>query len=282
MTRKCAASGVTCTLLLAAGALGSWGVPQAAAQNSTAPFVARLPPPKTPPGPVPRTADGHPDLSGVWWVGDLPVQGLRVGTTRAAGDTPRPGSFQSLYNPAAMAKWRSLSDKDDPSLRCVPIAFGTLSVSLLGLGLVGQIVQSAKFVTLLTETYHSFKLVPTDGRPHRDDVAPSYRGDSVGRWDGDTLVVDTTTFSDENWLYAEGNVSFHSDALHIVERYRRLDESTLQVDATIEDPKVLTAPFKVAAQTLRLAPFDQIMELNCTNVETAGLMDAAAKQGYGR
>ena len=92
-------------------------------------------------------------------------------------------------------------------------------MSLLGVGLVGQIIQSPKFVTLLTETYHSFKLIPTDGRPHRDDVAPSYRGDSIGRWDGDTLVVDTTNFSDENWLYAEGNVSFHSDALHIVERY---------------------------------------------------------------
>ena len=282
MTRTSARSPVTCTLLVAAMALAFLAALPAGAQNSTAPFVGRLPPPATPPRPAPRTADGRPDLSGVWWVGDLPVQGLRVGTTRAIGDAPRPGSFQSLYNPVAMAKWRSLGDKDDPSLRCVPVAFGTLRVSLLGLGLVGQIIQSPKFVTLLTETYHSFKLIPTDGRPHRDDVAPSYRGDSVGRWDGDTLVVDTTTFSDENWLYAEGNVSFHSDALHIVERYRRLDEITLQIDSTIEDPKVLTAPYKVPAQTLRLAPFDQIMELNCTNVETAGLMDAAAKQGYGR
>ena len=273
---------MVCSFLAALAALPSLASLPAAAQNSTAPFVARLPPPATPPRPAPRTADGRPDLSGVWWVGDLPVQGLRVGTTRAIGDAPRPGSFQSLYNPAAMAKWRSLSDKDDPSLRCVPVAFGTLSVSLLGLGLVGQIIQSPKFVTLLTETYHSFKLVPTDGRPHRDDVAPSYRGDSVGRWDGDTLVVDTTTFSDENWLYAEGNASFHSDALHIIERYRRLDEATLQIDSIIEDPKVLTAPYTVPAQTLRLAPFDQIMELSCTNVETAGLMDAAAKQGYGR
>ena len=84
---------------------------------------------------------------------------------------------------------------------------------------------------MLTETYHSFKLIPTDGRKHRDDVAPSFRGDSVGRWEGDTLVVDTTNFTDTNWMHAEGEVSFHSDALHIVERYRRVDKNTLEVDA---------------------------------------------------
>jgi hypothetical protein len=181
-----------------------------------------------------------------------------------------------------MAKWKSLGDKDDPSLRCIPVAFGTMNVSLWGLGFVGQIIQSPKFVALLTETYQSFKLIPTDGRPHRDDVAPSFRGDSIGRWDGDTLVVDTTNFVDRNWLYAEGFVSFHSDALHLIERYRRIDANTMQVDATLEDPKVLTAPYTVPTQTLQLAPFDQIMEVPCANVETAGLMDAAAKQDYGR
>ena len=123
---------------------------------------------------------------------------------------------------------------------------------------------------MLTETYHSFKLIPTDGRKHRDDVPPSFRGDSVGRWEGDTLVVDTTNFTDTNWMAAEGNVSFHSDALHIVERYRRVDANTLEVDATVEDPKVLTGPWKVPTQTLRLAPFDQIMEVGCTGTESEG------------
>jgi hypothetical protein len=252
-----------------------------AAAHPLAQFGQQGPPPK-PTGPAPRTTDGHPDLSGVWWPGrDVPVQPLRVGTSRAATE-PRPGSIQSLYEPEALAKWKSLSDKDDPALRCIPVAFGTLNVSLFGLGFIGQIVQTPKFVTLLTETYQSFKLIPIDGRPHRDDVAPSYRGDSIGRWDGDTLVVDTTNFTDENWLYAEGNVSFHSDALHVVERYRRTAANLLEVDATIEDPKVLTAPYTVPTQTLQLAPFDQIMELTCANLDTAALMDAAAKQGYGR
>ena len=78
---------------------------------------------------------------------------------------------------------------------------------------------------------------------------PSYRGDSIGRWDGDTLVVDTTNFTDANWMHAEGLVSFHSDALHIVERYRRADANTIEVEATIEDPKVLTGPWVVPEQT---------------------------------
>ena len=251
------------------------------AHSAVAQFGQQAPAPK-PSGPTPRTADGHPDLSGVWWPGrDVPVQTLRVGTSRGAAE-PRPGSFQSLYKPEALAKWKSLSDKDDPALHCIPVAFGTSRVTLWGLGFIGQIVQTPKFVVMLTETYQSFKIIPTDGRPHRDDVAPSFRGDSIGRWEGDTLVVDTKNFSDENWLYAEGDVSFHSDALHTIERYRRTAANLLEVDATIEDPKVLTGPYKVPTQTLQLAPFDQIMELTCANVDTAALMDAAAKQNYGR
>jgi hypothetical protein len=240
--------------------------------------------------PAPRTPDGHPDLSGVWW----PGSDLRVPPLNAAPPAPRPAnsappgpparrqSFASLYQPWAMEKAKTLGDKDDPALRCVPVAFGTVNVSLYGLGFVGQIVQTPTLVVLLTETYHTFKIIPTDGRKHRDDVPPSFRGDSVGRWEGDTLVVDTTNFADTNWMAAEGSVSFHSEALHIVERYHRVDRNTLEVEATVEDPKVLTGPWTVPKQTLRLAPLDQIMELNCTGIESAALMEAAAKQNYGK
>ena len=242
---------------------------------------------------VPRTPDGKPDLSGVWWPGrDLQIRPLTpppaanaappAAPPAAAPRAPARSRFPSLYQPWAAEKAKTLGDKDDPALRCVPVAFGTVNVSLYGLGFVGQIVQTPKMVVMLTETYHSFKLVPTDGRKHRDDVAPSFRGDSVGHWEGDTLVVDTTNFTDANWIHAEGEVSFHSDALHIVERYRRVDADTLEVDATVEDPKVLTGPWKVPTQTLKLAPFDQIMEVGCSGVETAPLMEAASKQNYGK
>jgi hypothetical protein len=238
-------------------------------------------------GSVPRMSDGHPDLSGAWWrgsdIGGRPAGGAPTGARGAAPGTPQPPpSFASLYQPWAQQKAKTLGDKDDPSLRCIPTSFGTLNVSLFGVGGVGQIVQTPKFVVLLTETYHGFKIVPTDGRPHRDDVPPAYRGDSVGHWEGDTLVVDTTNFSDVPWMFAEGRVSFHSDALHIIERYRRVDANTLEITATVEDPKVLTAPWTVPKQTLTLAPFDQIMELNCSGLETQSLMDAAAKENYGK
>ena len=280
MKRLLIGSMVTGALVLALVWLAPAAVSLAAAQRGAAGTATA--PAATPPAPVPRMADGHPDLSGVWWpgsdIGGRRGAGAGRGGARGGGrgGTPPP-SFTSLYQPWAVEKAKTLADKDDPSLRCIPTAFGTLNVSLFSVGAVGQIVQTPKFVVMLTETYHGFQLIPTDGRPHRDDVPPAYRGDAVGRWEGDALVVDTKNFSDSTWMFAEGRVSFHSDALHIVERYRRVDANTLEIDATVEDPKVLTAPWTVPKQTLQLAPFDQIMALNCSGIETQSLMDAAAK-----
>jgi hypothetical protein len=227
---------------------------------------------------VPRTADGHPDLSGVWWRGadvggKTASGGSATAPARGPGGAPAP-TFTSLYTPAAAAKAKTLSDKDDPALGCTNTAFGTLNVSLFDVGAVGQIVQTPKFLIMLTETYNSFQIIPIDGRPRRDAIPPSNRGDGVGHWEGDTLVVDKTNFTDTSWIYAEGRVSFHSDAMHVVERYRRVDANTLEIEATIEDPKVLTKPWIVPKQTLVLAPFDQIMELACSN-ETQALIEAA-------
>jgi len=267
MTRSVIATIATTSVALGICAI-TLGVPTAAQGPST--------------GAVPRMSDGHPDLSGVWWGGgDVGGPGFgaagRAGAAGAGRGTPPP-TFQSLYKPEAAAKAKTLSDKDDPTLRCTPTAFGTLNVSLYDVGAVGQIIATPKFVVMLAETYHGFRLVPTDGRQHRDDVPPAYRGESVGRWDGDTFVVDTTNFTDNTWISAEGRVSSHSDRLHIVERYRRVDAKTLEVEATLEDPEMLTKPWVVPKQTLVLAPFDTIMSLNCSGLETQGLMDAAAKQ----
>jgi hypothetical protein len=238
--------------------------------------------------PAPRMADGHPDLSGVWWPGsDLPVPPLKAGPRPAlppgtARIFQRRERFDDFYNDAAKQKAKTLSDKDDPTLRCQNTAFGTLNVSAYNSGLVAQIIQSPTFVVILSETNPTFRIIPTDGRGHRDEQPPSSRGDSVGHWEGDTLVVDTTNFSDRNWMHAEGAVSFHSDALHIVERYHRIDKDTMEVEATVSDPKELTHPWVVPKQTLRLAPFDQILALDCTGVESAALMEAASKQNYGK
>jgi hypothetical protein len=230
---------------------------------------------------VPRTADGKPDLSGVWWrgadVGGRPAGGAAAKGKEDKGKAAPPATFQSLYTSEAAAKAKKLSDKDDPSLQCVSTAFGTLNVSMFDVGAVAQIVQTPKFVILLTETFHGFQIVPIDGRGHRESVPPSNRGDAVGRWEGDTLVVEKTNFTDTSWISAEGRVSYHSDAMKTIERYRRLDANTLEIEATVEDPKVLTKPWVVPKQTLVLAPFDTIMELVCSGVETQGLMNSASQ-----
>ncbi len=248
-----------------------------------APSTAAATPAKTP-----RMADGHPDLSGVWWRG-ADIGGRSATPARGPGGAQGggrpaepPPTFSSFYQPSAVAHAKTLGDKDDPTLHCTPTAFGTLNVSLFDVGAVGQIVQTPKFMVMLTETYHGFQIIPFDGRPHRDSVPPSNRGDAVGRWDGDTFVVDKTNFTDSNWISAEGRVSYHSDALHIVERYRRVDANTLEIEATLEDPKVLTKPWIVPKQTLQLAPFDQIMELVCSGSDIQSLKDAAPPQVSGK
>jgi hypothetical protein len=232
-----------------------------------------------PVGKTPRMADGHPDLSGVWWRGaDIGGRGAGAPPRAPQGAAaPKPITFADLYTPSAQAHAKALADKNDPTVHCIPTAFGTLNVSLFDVGGVGQIVQTPKFVVMLTETYHGYQIIPFDGRPHRDDVPPSYRGDAVGRWDGDTFVVDKTNFTDDTWLSAEGRVSFHSDALHTVERYRRVDANTLEIEATVEDPKVLTKPWVVPKQTLKLAPFDQIIQLACSDDDIESFKEGTPK-----
>jgi hypothetical protein len=248
------------------GALALWAL---------APLAGAATPAATPAaGPVPRLADGHPDLSGVWWSGgDLGSSNLRLGPRN-----PNAPSYTSLYKPEAAAAAARLSDKDDPTLHCAPTAFGTLSVRLWNVGAVGQIIATPKMVVLLSETFHDYQLVPTDGRPHRDDQPPTQRGDAVGHWDGDTFVVDVSNFTDDTWMFAEGRVSVHSEKLHIVERYRRVDANTLEIDAVVEDPDVLKSPWTVPKQTLHLAPFDQLLSLNCSTQETDAQIQSASQK----
>ena len=185
-------------------------------------------------------------------------------------------SFASLYQKWAADKANALSDKDDPTLHCIPSVGGPPQTNIF------QLVQTPTLVVLLQETFHGFRLIPTEpGRPHSELQPPAYWGDSVGRWEGDTLVVDVTNFNGRNWISPQGIVSFHSDALHVVERYRRTAANALEVEKTYDDPKVLTRPW-VDKRLYQLAPFDQVLEVMCTGTETAALMEAAAKENYGK
>ena len=236
--------------------------PPAAAQTPTAPEPAATP--------TPRLADGRPDLNGVWGAGGgqgpsntvqkgntlivlFPLEGAdpfegkdlfaaldRRGSERKAAAPNKPP-----YKPELAAKLKEMSDlqsRRDPAFYCKPEGVPRM-------GAPSQIVQTPGQVVFLYEGRNTFRVIPTDGRTHRDDVDPSWMGDSVGRWDGDTLVVDVTQFTDESWLGADG--WFHSDAMHVVERFRR-EGNTLVYTATVEDPTVFTGPWEIAPRTLRL------------------------------
>jgi hypothetical protein len=169
------------------------------------------------------SAQSVPDLSGVWVV---------------RGSTDLPG--EPSYRPEALKLWqerRANLKKDDPAAYCLPN--GVVRVSSLPY----KIVQTPQLVVLLSEgNTHSFRRFFLDGRAHNLDLEPnSWTGDSTGKWEGDTLVVDTIGFNDRTWLDDTGKP--HSDQLHVIERYRRPDASRLEVQYTIEDPKFLTRPY---------------------------------------
>jgi hypothetical protein len=225
-----------------------------------------------PAGRVSRAADGKPDLSGVWWQG----HDINFVSPVARGG-PRQ-TFASLYQPWAAERAKTLSHKDDPALSCIPPVDGPQTSDIF------QLAQTPKFLVYLQETFHGFRLIPTEpGRKHAEEAVPSFRGDSVGHWEGDTLVVDVTNFSPRNWIFysVNGPPVFHSDALHVVERYRRTAQNALEVERTYDDPKVLARPWTRPKKVYALAPFDQIMEVVCTIDVTGSLMEAAGKENYG-
>ena len=209
----------------------------------------------TPKASIPRTPDGKPDLTGVWQAGstqpgnweeangDLGVGG--TGRNPAAAATPsfndRPADREAApYQPWAAQKVLEAFNRraiDDPSALCLPL--GVPRLALLGL-FPAQIVQTPKQIVILYEYMSVFRVIPLDAT-HPDDLLPSYMGNSVGHWDGDTLVVDVIGFNDKTWLAGAG--TFHSDALHVVERYRRINKDRINYDVTIEDAKVLTKPW---------------------------------------
>lgn len=123
-----------------------------------------------------------------------------------------------------------------------------------------EIIQLKNRVMLVFEFNHFIRQIYTDGRKHNTDLGPTWMGDSIGSWDEDTLVVDTIGFNDKTWLDRAGHP--HSEALHVVERFRRIDHNTLQDDLTIEDPKAYTKPWS-GHLVFRLKQDWRITEMVC-------------------
>jgi hypothetical protein len=195
--------------------------------------------------PAPRTADGKPDLSGVWET---------IRTT--AVDVPFQPWAQSQAN-----RDRDNLYRDNPGFRCLPPGPGRN----VARG-VAKFIQTPELVVILyDEGGGDFRQVFLDGRRLIEDPNPTWRGYSVGRWEGDTLVVDTTGFNDRVWLNING-LSPHSEALHVIERYRRLDFGHMELQMTIDDSKTYTKAWTVTA-TKELRLEDEILEYVCLENE---------------
>jgi hypothetical protein len=202
---------------------------------------------------VPRAANGKPDLTGVWQGGtsrrgswDEANSGLGVGGTGRDPNAPaNPASQQVITVPAPYQPWAAKKvlefynrrGIDDPVGLCLPPGIPRLNI----VGLFPfQIVQTPQQIVILYEYMHSYRVIPLNTK-HPDDVAPTYMGDSVGRWEGDTLVVDVVGFNDKTWLTGTG--TFHSESLHVTERYTRIDRDQINYDVTMDDPAVFTEPW---------------------------------------
>jgi hypothetical protein len=213
---------------------------------------------------IPRTSEGRPDLSGVWVAGAQPLllgeaEAARIRAADAAAKRPPFQRESPPYKPEYEAKRQEYVARrgvDDPMALCLMSGVPRITVRPLPF----QIVHTKDLVVILYEVHHAFRIIPTDGRPHPDDHEPSFLGDSVGRWEGDTLVVDVVGFNEKTWLAGVGTV--HSDQLHVVERYTRDGPDTIVYEVTIEDPVVFTRPWK-QQEILHLRPGERIREYEC-------------------
>lgn len=193
-----------------------------------------------PSGPAPRTAEGKPDLSGVWW----------------SPRTVDPGKPEFLASATEVARKRTEDNrKDSPQAHCLPSAATRI-------GPLYQLVQSKDYLVIISDDDSpGFHQIYLDGRPHPKEPDPQWYGHSVGRWEGDTLVVDRVNFEEQVWL--DQNAHPHSDKLHIIERYRRVDLGHLETEVTVEDPGVLAKPWAMKWMS-DLAPGEEIREFICT------------------
>ena len=248
-----------------------------------------------------RTADGQPDMQGVW-ANKIPGQGLmsleplsylktiglpqRKGPGGPGGNNPRTGPPPNVdalggllqdppdhilpYQPWAKAR-RDAIMKDsnlptpaqmDPHTRGWPAGVPRLNYYSSHEGDGGgpiQILQPPGYVVFFYEVQHEFRIVPVDGRPHVGQDIKLWMGDSRGRWEGNTLVVDVTNQNDSTRFNIIGD--FHSDAMRMTERWTFVDRDTIDYKATIDDPKVYTRPWTIGGVThTRGKPGEQLME----------------------
>ncbi len=205
--------------------------------------------------PVPKTTDGKPDLSGIWEQ-TTPTHFRNLMADLKPEDYP--------YKPETKAIAASRKDgaraTEEPDANCLPQGVPKINAAPAPF----KIVQTPKLIVLVYEAFNLWRQVHMDGRQLDEDATPTWLGYSTGHWEGDTLVIETKGFNGKAWLDLQGNPG--SDALHVTERFHRTSMGTMDLDVTVEDPKMYTRPF-VAHEKLRWLPNTELMEFICLENE---------------
>ncbi|HET9832734.1 MAG TPA: hypothetical protein VFP91_13515 [Vicinamibacterales bacterium] len=199
-----------------------------------------------------RTTSGTPDISGVWQSGGVSLYGDQ-GTAGPPAGAREPPQYTAAY----AAKQKTFTAVDDPTAACLLPGVPRIT----SMPMPFEIVQTPKKIVILYESFHAFRIIPIDPQlRHPDDVTPTWMGDSVAKWEGDSLVVDVIGFNDKTWLGGVGTV--HSEDMHVVERFTPKPDGTLAYEATVTDPKALTKPW-VTGATLRTPKDARVEEYEC-------------------
>ena len=204
--------------------------------------------------PVPRLPDGKPDLSGIWRPDNrYDGEPANFAADLKAGDVPFQPWAKALYD----ERKTGAQSRNDPSAQCLPQGVPRVNAAP-GLW---KVVQTPRFIAILYEAFDIFwRQIFLDGREPAEDAPPTWLGYSTGKWDGDVLVVDTRGFNGKAWLDLLGKPS--TEALHVIERFRRMDFGHMEIQITIDDAQAYTRPWTVTEQ-VRLSPDDELMEAIC-------------------
>ncbi|HEY7338338.1 MAG TPA: hypothetical protein VH639_25860 [Bryobacteraceae bacterium] len=208
----------------------------------------------------PRLSDGKPDLNGIWngpAAVNNDIQAAKVNGKSVIVDPP---NGKIPYLPAASGQLKK-NNSNRKQLDGVNHCFMPGVPRLMYMPEPFMIVETPGFVAILSQFMHEVRNIPVDGSKHLENI-DLWQGDSRGSWDGDTFVVDTTDFNDKTWFDSVGN--FHSDELHVVERFTRSGPNTISYEATISDPKTFSKDWKIGLPlTLNTAKNAQILENEC-------------------
>lgn len=212
--------------------------------------------PRTPDGksnlsaPAPRAPDGHPDLSGVWTPSPRFLRD--IATDLKAENVPFQPWAKALFEQRATGS----QSKEEPDANCLPQGVPKIDTAPAP----WKVVQTPNLIVVVYEAFNLWRQIFLDGRDFAQDLNPTWMGYSVGKWDGDTLVVESRGFNGKAWLDQLGRPT--TDALHVTERFRRKDFGNLDIQVTIDDSKAYTKPWTVTYNA-NLLPDGDLMEFIC-------------------